>query len=498
MAVTKHGLDFSDFQTEAQANKLRSDSIRKTYVYDKYAGKSSFIALVLTTPVPMTAGDASIEAGAPQPILPDESKEPISDESTTRKIGKYGFRARIMGPDSPHTFVPNPCGSREFTKSTLGDKFSSVRDKLVAMHTMFYTDKDFSLNPGDLLPSEGDYVEVFLSKGDHGFNLQKGLYKGTIVNKNDIKQTLSNLEIAYAKSDGSAQDAYKKDPIESGPLALEMLGKVAYPLEKGKAWYEGGPTGAQGVGKVNSNWGPPSSVRSGANLRTGRHGGTDMRCRPGEKVYAVADGTVIKAGWNAGLGREITVVHDENSYAADPTKSVYTRYAHLKSISVSSGKVKAGQVIGISGDSFIRKGKKTEGKARAQGGMDPHLHIELWVGGYGGSYGIPDGYADGPTKKFTIDFMVWLAEQQAKANMPGELIARTRLEGSEGPPASSVGVESDSQIGDLEEDLNALDDSEAAQTSRDRADVEADFEAQIEDMEAMGETRRITSDTYPS
>ena len=453
MAVTKYGLDFSDFQTEVQANKLRSDSIRKTYVYDRYAGKNSFIALVLTTPVPMTAGDASVEAGAPQPTLPDESKESISDESTTRKIGKYGFRARIMGPDSPHTFVPNPCGSREFTKATLGDEYNSVRDKLVAMHTMFYTDKDFSLNPGDLLPSEGDYVEVFLLKGDHGYNLQKGLYKGTIVNKNDVKQTLSNLEIAYAKSDGSAQDAYKKDPIESGPLALEMLGKVGYPLEKGKEWYEGGPTGAQGVGKVNSNWGPPSSVRSGVNLRTGRHGGTDMRCMPGEKVYAVADGTVIKAGWNKGLGREITIVHDEKSYDADPTKSVYTRYAHLKSISVSSGKVKAGQVIGISGDSTIKKGKKIEGVPRSKGGMDPHLHIELWVGGYGGPYGIPDGYPGGPTKKFTIDFVVWLAEQQAKANMPGEMVSNTLQEGSEGAPAASVGVESDSQFGDLEQDI---------------------------------------------
>jgi murein DD-endopeptidase MepM/ murein hydrolase activator NlpD len=357
---------------------------------------------------------------------------------------------------------------------------------------MFYTENDFSTNPGHALPSEGDYVEVFLAKGAHSFNLQKGIFKGTIINKNDVKQTLANLNISFAKFGGSAKSAYKKDPIKTGPTPLAILGKTAFPLQKGAPWNN--LVGALGVGKVNSNWGPPGSVRA---LKKRRHCGTDFRANVGQPVYAVADGTVVHADWNAGLGREITIKHKENTYAADPSKNVYSRYAHLKGFSVKNGSsVKAGQLIGHSGDSFSGK----EGIPAKKGGMDAHLHLELWVGGYAGDCGIPDDYPDGPTNKFTIDFMAWLAEQQAAANMPGAMVSHTLQEGTESAPAASIGVESDAQAGDLEsadpfgEAIEEYEDEEAFREFADDLDTGGPGAYVVDDSELMASLDEIEED----
>ncbi len=446
MAITKQEIDYSDFHSTLQANKLRSNSIRKTFEYDRYAGKNSFVAIVLSKPVAMTSLESDIVTGAPRPKPPAE-KGPIGTKGSDNKTSKYGFRARILGPDSPHTFLPNPCDSREFTKAALGDKYNETRDKLIAMHTMFYTDKDFSINGGGVLPSKDDYVEVFLVKGDHGYDLQKGVFKGSIVNKNDVKQQGANLDIAWSQKGGSPQEIYKKDPVKTGPQPLDSYGKFAYPVEVGKAH----PAGT--VGDINSRWYAPGTKRE-RNGRENRHCGTDYRSSAGDKCFAVADGNVVFAGTYRGGGRTIVLKHDEKSFDADPGKTVYSVYMHLQSYTVTSGKVKAGQEIGKTGTS----GTDRNGVLK-DGVYGPHLHIELWIGDYKqdgvrDKCGIPPGFTltsrslngkitqtTGPTANYTIDFVTWLAEQQTKANMPGALVGNTKSEGADPNDRDSIEVE---------------------------------------------------------
>lgn len=102
------------------------------------------------------------------------------------------------------------------------------------------------------------------------------------------------------------------------------------------------------------------SFSSGFGGRWGRrHEGVDWSCGVGTRVFASCKGTVTYAGWQNGYGNTIVINH------GDGFKS---RYAHLNSISVSSGqKVEQGQQIGCSGNT----GRST----------GPHLHFEILLDG---------------------------------------------------------------------------------------------------------------------
>lgn len=96
------------------------------------------------------------------------------------------------------------------------------------------------------------------------------------------------------------------------------------------------------------------------------HQGVDFASDAGYRVYAVADGFVIDVKNSAnGYGKTITLSHVIDG------KHYYTFYAHLSDVKVGfSQTVKAGDVIGLTGDSGNAKGMLTVEK----GG---HLHFEV-------------------------------------------------------------------------------------------------------------------------
>lgn len=85
------------------------------------------------------------------------------------------------------------------------------------------------------------------------------------------------------------------------------------------------------------------------------HEGLDFAAPEGTPVYATADGVVSFAERKSGYGNCIEISHGFN---------YYTRFGHLRDISVANGQnVKRGQIIGTVGNT----GKST----------DPHLHYEV-------------------------------------------------------------------------------------------------------------------------
>lgn len=88
------------------------------------------------------------------------------------------------------------------------------------------------------------------------------------------------------------------------------------------------------------------------------HTGLDFACPAGTFVRAVADGTVVSAGWAGAYGWRTVVRH------ADGTE---TSYAHQFAQLVRSGQVTAGQILGVVGSTGNATG--------------PHLHFEVRVGG---------------------------------------------------------------------------------------------------------------------
>ena len=90
-----------------------------------------------------------------------------------------------------------------------------------------------------------------------------------------------------------------------------------------------------------------------------RHSGVDLKTKPNDEIYAAFDGEVVASGPYYGYGNCIRIMH---AYGLE------TLYSHQSKNMVKKGdKVKAGQVIGLTG----RTGRATT----------EHLHFEVSFGG---------------------------------------------------------------------------------------------------------------------
>ncbi len=94
---------------------------------------------------------------------------------------------------------------------------------------------------------------------------------------------------------------------------------------------------------------------AGSMWSSGYHTGVDFVVPTGTSLKAVGAGTVVSAGWGGAYGNQVVVRLADGYYA---------QYAHLSSLSVSSGQsVTAGQQLGLSGATGNVTG--------------PHLHFEI-------------------------------------------------------------------------------------------------------------------------
>lgn len=116
------------------------------------------------------------------------------------------------------------------------------------------------------------------------------------------------------------------------------------------------PLGSPVDGQVTSEFGQRYDPING---KSAFHTGIDFRAKPGDSIYATADGVVQKAFYNGGHGNYVLIDHD-NGYA--------TAFSHMKKFLVRPGdKVRRGQLIGYVGNS----GRST----------GPHLHYEVLLDG---------------------------------------------------------------------------------------------------------------------
>ena len=119
--------------------------------------------------MPVDPTTAGLFSGVAQPENPSSDQALLGE--TTNQIGTFSFRGRILGPNSPHNFLPDPC-AQEISKNLPPDS----EFKLISMHTMFVSDADYSLPAGEKLPGRGDLVTVELEQNTFGYNLQVGRF----------------------------------------------------------------------------------------------------------------------------------------------------------------------------------------------------------------------------------------------------------------------------------------------------------------------------------
>lgn len=141
--------------------------------------------------------------------------------------------------------------------------------------------------------------------------------------------------------------------------------------ERGQGSGDSGRTSGSGFTAPVDGASVTTSYRaSGSSWSSGYHTGVDFAASSGTTVKAVGAGTVVSAGWSGSYGNEVVIRH---------TDGTYSQYAHLSSLSVSSGQgVGGGDRIGYSGSTGNSTG--------------PHLHFEIRTGpGYGSDID-PVGY----------------------------------------------------------------------------------------------------------
>ena len=107
------------------------------------------------------------------------------------------------------------------------------------------------------------------------------------------------------------------------------------------------------TGRISSRFGTNESIRDHT------HKGLDIAASAGTPIKAVADGTVIRAGWSSGYGNLVVIDHGNG---------VTTYYGHCSRLYVSKGtSVKAGDNIAAVGSTGNSTGN--------------HLHFEIRLNG---------------------------------------------------------------------------------------------------------------------
>lgn len=115
----------------------------------------------------------------------------------------------------------------------------------------------------------------------------------------------------------------------------------------------------------------PAHITSPFGRRWGRmHEGVDIDAGKGDRILAAADGIVLEAKTSVSYGRMVVVQHN----------GMYTTYyTHLSHINVSYGdRVRAGDVIGLAGDTGVATGVHLHFEVRRNGvAVDPERYIRF-------------------------------------------------------------------------------------------------------------------------
>lgn len=136
----KSFFDSTDFDEVGDAMDLWWNTIQKSFEFDALKDKNSFLAIVLTPPVPIESGG---KGGLDKFLgLPGSSVDTMP---------KFSFKARILGDLSPHRFWPDPCDPKFV--SQVGSQ--EVAMDWILKHTdVIGTDGDKTVRVGDTVRIE--------------------------------------------------------------------------------------------------------------------------------------------------------------------------------------------------------------------------------------------------------------------------------------------------------------------------------------------------------
>jgi hypothetical protein len=376
----KNYLDFSLFDEVGDAMDLFANTIRNSFEYDSLAGKDVFRAVVLTIPIPMDI--SQIESFIPYSVTFDDVVNASFDENRARfaklltesdEIPKFTFKARILGPDSPHSFLPNPC-NREVLKEL---RAQNKTQDIIDLHTTVIAAS------AQQTPEIGSIVEIKLNPVTYKYDLQTATLVGFVSSDSRVIRNLigsSNSSCgqgAFAAFSDFSGKTVGSNMSDRGVSYLEHFDSAAPRLAKPA---EGSITSLFNLNRPNID-DPKSGIKKRGKGTTHKHLGIDIANSEGSPIVAAYDGVVHNTktncpepqkGENGGAGNYIEIKHTIAG------KKYLTRYLHV--LHTNSPLAVGGEVVFFTSGESVKQGETIALMGNTGGSTGPHLHFELRKG----------------------------------------------------------------------------------------------------------------------
>ena len=163
--------DWSEFTSGHAGLSLLGRSIRDSITVDVLEGKDDFVAVALTDLFPLSAE---------QMMGIDAASTSVSSRGNPR----YGFHGRALGPQSPVSWLPDPCDP---ARAGTSPEQKATNWWLIKAHTLFYTtstDDSFNITRGDKVHVRFDH----LGDPPYRYNVKYGKIIGVAAHENPQDQ----------------------------------------------------------------------------------------------------------------------------------------------------------------------------------------------------------------------------------------------------------------------------------------------------------------------
>ena len=167
--MSKEYLDWTATQGSGAGFDMLGNTVRKYLSFDAFEGKTQFKAIVLTDAYPLNDAEGAMFLETDYNAPPSTGSAGES-AAANAPIGysQYIFKARIIGENSPHAFIPDPANP-----IFLPDPQKAI--PFIMMHTSFVTDVDVATEDFKYI-QKGDEVLVELEENEFSYNLQFGKF----------------------------------------------------------------------------------------------------------------------------------------------------------------------------------------------------------------------------------------------------------------------------------------------------------------------------------
>ncbi len=204
--MSRDYIDWTSFDTPEASMDLLENSVRKGLKYDAYGEQKVFQAMVLTS-----ARRISNTEGAGIGVV---SKEGLHVESPL-----YTFKARILGENSPHLLVPDPC---EMAKNSDPRYVEAV----IEMHISVVFVKTGIIDP----PNQGDIILIELKKNDLSYDLQTATFLRSVARNTSDETFLSNKGCALTYEQFDNLQPFVNSPLPLGGGQVDFVPVTNWPV----------------------------------------------------------------------------------------------------------------------------------------------------------------------------------------------------------------------------------------------------------------------------